>query len=222
MVLPLLAASDYGIAVAIFVILILFLITGFVIIQGTRQQVYWRGRVEQGDVEAIRVLVGDEVTRWKTARAPRGIAPAVWHGIQGAELIDVRPDGVRLSATAEGEYALVDGQRREVSSALSEAMRLTARLADMVLYDIPNVKLPLTQIDIYSTYRDGEGASQRCIMTTVAKREVADVLDWDEMPAEDIVRAFGGRFALGDRGNALPIDPNGVGPSGVPSVFYED
>src|SRR5574338_141138 len=200
MVLPLLAASDWGIAVAIFFILGLFLITGFVIIQGTRQQVYWRGRVEGGDVEAIRVLVGDEVTRWKTARAPRGIAPAVWHGIQGAELVDVAPDGVRLSATAEGQYALAGGERREVASALSEAMRLTARLADMVLYDIPNVKLPYAQIDVYSTYRDGDGAAQRCIMTTVARRDVADALDWDEMPAEDVVRAFGGRYALDDRG----------------------
>ncbi|MHB8376765.1 MAG: hypothetical protein ACYDEB_07385 [Dehalococcoidia bacterium] len=222
MVLPLLAASDWGIAVALFFLMIVFLIVGFAIIQGTRAQLYWRKLVEQGDVTAIQALVGEEVQRWKTGRAPRGIAPSVWHGVQGAELLDVKPAGVRLSASAEGQYALVSGERREVSTSLKEGMKLTARLAEMALYDIPNVKLAYAQIDIYSTYRDGAGSAQQCIMSTVCKREVADALDWDDLDAEEIVRAFAGRFRLDDRGNALPIDPDANGPSGVPAAFYRD
>ncbi len=221
MLIPLLAASDWGIAVAIFFLLIVFVIVGFAIIQGTRAQLYWRRRVEEGDIEAIRTLAGDEITRWKTARAPRGVEPTVWHGIQGAELIDVKPSGVRLSAAAEGRYALVSGERREVSTALAEGMRLAAKLADMVLYDIPNVKLADVRIDIYSTYRDDTASSQQCILTVNCTREVADVLDWDDMEAEEIMRAFGARYRLDDRGRALPIDPE-AGPSGVPAVFYED
>jgi hypothetical protein len=218
----LLAASDWGIAVAIFVLLILFLIVGFAIIQGTRAQLYWRAQVDKGDVNAIQAMVGGEVEHWKTARAPRDIAPNVWHGVQSAELLECRPDGVRLSATAEGQYALVSGERREVSSALKEGLALSAKLADLVLYDIPNVKLPWVQVDIYSTYRDGGGSAQQCIISTVARREVADGLDWDAMEPEEIVRAFGGRYSLDDRGNALPIDPNGPGSNGVPAVFYQD
>jgi len=222
MLLPVLAASDWGIAVAIFFLLIAFLVVGFVIVQGTRVQLYWRRRVEQGDVDAIRALVGEEIARWKTARAPRGVDPAVWHGVQGAELIDVKPDSVHVSAAAEGRYALVSGDRREVSTALAEGMRLAAKLADMVLYDIPNVKLADVRIDIYSTYRNEAGSSQHCILSANCSRDVADVLDWDEMDAEEIMRAFGARFRLDDRGRAIPIDPNRVGPSGVPAVFYED
>ena len=221
MLLPLLAASDWGIAVAIFFLLIVFVIVGFVIIQGTRAQLYWRKRVEEGDIEAIQALVGDEITRWKTARAPRGVDPTVWHGVQGAELLEVKPESVRVSAAAEGRYALVSGERREVSTSLAEGMRLAAKLADMVLYDIPNVKLADVRIDIYSTYRDAASSSQQCILTVSCSREVADVLDWDDMEAEEIMRAFGARFRLDDHGRALPIDPE-VGPSGVPAVFYED
>jgi hypothetical protein len=220
--LPLLAASDWGIAVAVFGLLVVFVLVGFAIIQGTRAQLYWRNQVQKGDVSAIQAMVGGEVERWKTARAPRDVAPGVWHGVQSAELLESRPDGVRLSATAEGQYALVSDERREVSSALKEGLALTAKLADLVLYDIPNVQLPWVQVDIYSTYRDGGGSAQQCIISTVARREVADALDWDEMDPEDIVRAFGGRFSLDDRGNAQPIDPNAPGPNGVPAVFYQD
>ena len=221
MLLPLLAASDWGIAVAIFFVLIAFVVVGIVIIQGTRVQLYWRRRVEQGDVDAIRALVGEEITRWKTARAPRGVDPTVWHGVQGAELLDVKADSVRVSAAAEGRYALVSGERREVSTALPEGMRVAAKLADMVLYDIPNVKLADVRIDIYSTYRDASGSSQHCILTANCSREVADVLDWDDMDAEEIMRAFGARFRLDDHGRAMQIDPE-LGPSGVPAVFYVD
>ena len=221
MLLPLLAASDWGIAIAIFFVLLVFVMVGFAIIQGTRVQLYWRRRVEQGDVEAIRALVGEEITRWKTARAPRGVDPDVWHGVQGSELIDVKPDSVRVTAAAEGRYALVSGQRQEVSTALAEGMRLAAKLADMVLYDIPNVKLADVRIDIYSTYRDATGSSQQCILTVNCSREVGDVLDWEEMTGEEVMRAFGARFQLDDAGRALPINPE-VGPSGVPAVFYQD
>jgi hypothetical protein len=221
MMLPLLAASDWGIAVAIGFVLLLFLIVAFVIIQGTRAQLYWRQRAEAGDTEIITMLVTEELNRWKTARMPRGEQPSVWHGVQSAELAGVTPDTVRFSATAEGQYAMVEGQRREVSTALREGMKVTAKLADLALYDIPNVKLPFAQIDVYSTYRDDSGGAQRCIISTLARREIADDLDWDEMDAEEVVRAFGGRYLLDDRGNALPIDPDAT-PSGVPAAFYED
>jgi hypothetical protein len=220
--LPLLAASDWGLAFAIGVVLLIFIVVGYVVVQGTRVQLAWRELVEKGDVDAIHTLVSDEVTRWKSARMPRAMEASVWHGVQSAEVLEVSPDGVRISASAEGQYALVSGDRREVSSALREGMKLTAKLADMVLYDIPNVKLGYVQIDIYSTYRDDQGASQHCILSTKGQRDIADDLDWEELDAEAIVRTFGGRYLLDDRGNALPIDVEPPARNSVPAAFYKE
>jgi len=218
----LLAASDYGLVIASAVVLGLFMVVGFVVIQGTRAQLDWRRSVDEGDTAVIDMLVADEVSRWHTMRMPRGLDPAIWHGVQTAELVDVQPEGVRISATAEGRYQTVGGQRRQVGDLLVDALRITARLADMALYEIPNVRLPWVQIDVYTTYRDDAGASQRCIMSTVARREIGDDLAWEDMTAEEVVAAFGGRFLLDDRGNPLPIDPDGGAPAGVPAVFYKD
>jgi hypothetical protein len=220
--LPLLAASDYGLAAAIAVLFLLFLIVGWVIVQGTRAQLYWRKLVDEGDIEAITALVSEELTRWKTMRMPKGLSPAIWHGVQSAELMVVTSDGVRLSASAEGQYAMLGGERREVSGALKEGMRVTAKLADMVLYDIPNVRLPYVQIDIYSTFRDEGGLLQQCVLSTTCERELAEDLAWDELEAEEIVRTFGGRYLLDDRGNPLPINPEETGRSGVPAAFYKE
>ena len=220
--LPLLAASDYGLVSAVAGLFGMFLVVAWVIVQGTRAQLEWRKLADAGDVSAIQTLVGDEVTHWKTMRMPKGTRPSVWHGVQSAELVGVTSDGVRISASADGQYALVEGERREVSSPLAEGMRVTARLADMALYDIPNVKLAHVQIDVFSTYRDDLGSSQRCILSTMCRREVADVLAWDEMDAEEVVRTFGGRFLLDDRGNPLAVDPEATTVTGVPAVFYKD
>jgi hypothetical protein len=222
MIVPLLAASDYGLVVASAFVLLLFLVIGWVIIQGTRAQMFWRKRAAEGDIEIIHMLVSEEIARWKTMRAPKGVDATAWHGVQSAELVEAKPDGVRLSAIAEGQYATINGERRQVADPLGEGMKVTAKLADMSLYDIPNVMLSWVQVDIYTTYRDDQGSSQRCVLSTVAERGVADDLAWDEMTAEEVVRAFGGRFLLDDRGNPLPIDPEGAQPVTVPAAFYTD
>lgn len=220
--LPILAASDWGLTIAIGFVFLLFLIVGYVVIQGTRVQLAWRKSVEDGDIDAIHTMVSDELKRWKAMRMPRGTDPGVWHGIQSAEVLEVWPDGVRVSALAEGQFALVSGERREVSNSLLEGMKLTARLTDMLLYDIPNVRLPYVQVDIYSTYRDADMSSQRCIMSTRAERTVGDDLDWDELQPAEVVDAFGGRYRLDDRGNALPIEVDAPPPNSVPAAFYKD
>lgn len=220
--LPLLAVSDWGLAFGIVIVLLVFLFVGYIVVQGTRAQLAWRERVEAGDVDAIQALVQDEITRWKTQRMPKAMDTSVWHGVQSAELLEVAPESIRLSAAAEGQYALVSGERRETSSALREGMKLTAKLADMVFYDIPNVKLPRVRIDIYSTFRDGTGATQHCILTTDCDRATGAELDWDATDPEDIVRAFGGRYVLDDHGNAAPIDVDAPARSSVPAAFYTD
>jgi len=191
----------------ILVVLLLLLFTGFVIVQETFRQLHWRGLVAQGDVDAIRQLIESEIQAWKTARVPRGTPAQVWHGVQTVELLDVTPDAARVSCDAEGEYTIAAGRRIETSSPLSEGMKVTKRLAEMLLYDIPNVKLDRVQIDVYTSFRDESGAAEpRCILSTLVSRSAVGDIDWDETEAADFIALTGGRFAAGSNG-VRPIEP---------------
>ena len=77
-------------------------------------------------------------------------------------------------------------------TALVEPMGAAGTITSV--YDIPNLRLASVQIDIYSTYRDEQGAAQRCIISTTCDRATATDIDWDAQDPEDIVRAFGDRL----------------------------
>lgn len=199
----------WGIGWAFLIIAIIVALITYVIVQEMRAQQHWRRLVEQGDLDAIRQIVQGEVERWREDRLPRDVPPSLWHGVQTAELVEVGRDYARLTCTAEGRYAMVDGQRREVSTALSEGMKLTARLADMFLYDIPNLRLDRVQIDVYTTFRDPRGAAtQDCILSTLVRRSDAQYVDWEASSPEEIVAIFGGRFRRDQGGAAFPIEPD--------------
>ena len=86
--------------------------------------------------------------------------------------------------------------------------QITSGSNNSLLYDVPNLSLPAVRIDVHTTFRDPDGASERaCILTTTASREAAREVDWEGWTAAEIVDAFGGRYRLGERGAALPIDP---------------
>jgi hypothetical protein len=192
----------------ILIIIVILLFTSYVIIQETRAQMHWRGLVQAGDLDAIRTLVNDEVERWHTERVPRGVSALLWHGVQTVELIDVQPDGVRVSCNAEGESALVEGRRVETSSPLAEGMKTTLKLAEMLLYDIPNVKLDHVQIDVYTSFRDASGrAESRCILSTRVERRHVEHIDWEEIAAADFVSLTDGRFVADDSGSLQGIEP---------------
>src|SRR3990170_2439897 len=194
---------EWGLLViAIFVALV-----AYAVIQETRAQRHWRGLVAAGDVGAIRRILETEMERWRTERVPKGVPAALWHGVQTVELVDVGRDFTHVGCSAEGQYAAVGGQRQEVSSPLQEGMKLTRKLADMILYDVPNLRLARAQIDVYTTFRDESGvARQACILSTIIDRARAQDMDWDALSDEEFVRHFGGRFSLDPRGGAHPID----------------
>ena len=194
---------EWGIGI-IFVILIF---VAYVIVQETRAQMHWRGLVQEGDVDAIRELVGAEAAHWRSARVPKEVPALLWHGIQTVELVDVTATGARLSCSAEGEYSVVGGKRIESSSPLNEGMKITQKLAEMVLYDIPNVKLDHVQVDVYTSFRDESGrAEPRCILSTRVARPVIEHLDWEDTTPPEFVSLNQGRFA--DNGSSLiTIEP---------------
>jgi hypothetical protein len=194
----------YGI---VFVILILIFVS-YAIIQETRAQVHWRGLVQQGDLDAIRSLVEDEIQRWHSERVPKDTPALLWHGIQTVELIDVTATAARVNCSADGEYSLIDGRRVETSSPVQEGMKITQKIADMLLYDIPNVKLDFAQIDVYTSFRDERGlADTRCILSTVVKRQDVEALDWEATPAEQFIAVVGGRFAADPSGAITEVEP---------------
>jgi hypothetical protein len=198
----------WGIGWGLLVVFIVALFITYVVLQETRAQRHWRRLVAAGDVDAIRRILEAEVERWKTERMPKGVEGPLWHGVQTVELVEVGADFARVGCSAEGQYALVDGQRREVSGALQEGMKLTVKLADMLLYDIPNLRLARVHIDVYTTFRGAmEGATQRCILSTQVRRSEVEDLDWEGTPPEEIVARLGGRFQADVHGAPQPIEP---------------
>jgi hypothetical protein len=186
---------------------IIFLVVGYMVLQGTRVALAWRRAAAAGDVDVIRQILEDALNSWRSMKRPKEIAPEVWRGVQSAELIDVGPDSARVSCQAESEYRLVDSRWVEVVSPLQEGFAVTARLAEMLLYDVPNLDLAAARIDVHTTFRDPEGASRRaCILTTTASRQEARGLDWDGWTPVEIVDALGGRYRPGEGGVALPIE----------------
>jgi hypothetical protein len=195
---------EYG----IFFIILILLFVAFVIVQETFAQLHWRGLVAGGDLSAIRELVDVEAERWRTSRVPRGTPALLWHGVQTVELLDVTQHGVRLSCNAEGEFALSNRRRVETSSPLAEGMKITMKLAEMALYDVPNVKLDHVQIDVYTSFRDEAGhAEPRCILSTHIERSRVETVDWDEISGADFVELNDGYFATGPDGAVHPIEP---------------
>ena len=194
----------------------IFVVVGYIVLQGTRVSMAWRKAASGGDVDVIRQILDDAIASWRSVKRPKEVAPDVWRGVQSVALVDVAADsapaGARLGASVscqvESEYRLLDGRWLEVSSPLQEGFAVTARLADMLLYDVPNLRLDSVRIDVHTTFRDAGGTAERaCILTTDVRRELAREVDWEEWTPAEIVDAFGGRYRLGERGVALPVDP---------------
>lgn len=193
---------------AVLVIGIVFLLLAYIVIQGSRAAMAWRKAAAAGDVDVIRRLVEDAIDAWRSMRRPKDVAPDVWRGIQSIELTEVEGDVIRVSCQAESAYRLLGGRWVETANPLQEGMAITARAADMLMYELPHVSLRRVQIDVYTTFRAPDGTTRReCILSTPANREVAHQVDWENWTAAEIVEAFGGRYRLADSGQPLPIDP---------------
>jgi hypothetical protein len=192
----------------ILVVLGLGLFLTYVIWQETRSHLRWRDLVQQGNVWAIRELITAEVDRWHRMRPPGGVSAALWAGVQTAEIVAIGHDHAQLACGTEGEYRMAGGRREQVTTALEAATRLAAKLIEMVLYDIPEVKLDVVRIDVYSTFGSGEGSTeQRCILSTTASRAAAHDIDWERTPAREIIQQFETRTNIDVAGIARPIEP---------------
>lgn len=192
---------------ALLAIFIVFLVVAYIVVQGTRAALAWRKAAEDGDTKVIGEIVEDCLNGWRSQKRPKVVSLEVWRGIQSLQLVDVAADFVRVSATAESEYKLADGRWIEMRNPLQEGIAITAQAADMLFYELPHYQPDRLQIDVFTTFRDESGVTQReCILSTETTRDLARGVDWEEWTAEEIVETLGGRYELNEQGRPLAIE----------------
>ncbi len=189
------------------VILVIFLGVGWAVATEMFQQRAWRNRVAAGDTDMIGALIEEALDHWRRARPPREVAASLWAGVQGAQLIAVTGDSATLSGAAESSFRTEGGARTQVASALDEAIALASKLIDMILYDVPNLRLGSVRVDVYSTFSGDDGAPvQRPILTSTADRLTADDLPWETLTAEEVLARFETHYTAGEGGRPVPIE----------------
>ena len=188
------------------IVLALFLVVGWAVSTEMFQQRAWRRRVQSGDVAIVAAILEEGMGTWRRSRPPREFPSSLWAGVQGAQLVAVAEDMATVSAAAEAEFRTEGGARVQVSSALDQATALAAKLVDMLLYDVPNLRLRAVRVDVYSTFMEHDGrAVQRPILTTTAERAEADRLTWEALTPAEILRRFRTVYERGPGGLGLPI-----------------
>ena len=191
---------------AIFAIFFGFLVLAYIVVQGTRAALAWRKAAADGDVGVIRDIVEETLGVWRSMKRPKEIPPDVWRGVQSVQFVHCEADFVRVSCQAQSEYKMYEGRWIEMRNPLQEGMAVAAKLAEMLFYELPHYRADRIQVDVYTSFREGDGFSRNeCILSIEATREAARDVDWDEWTAKDIVDALGARYRLGEHGQPLPI-----------------
>lgn len=195
------------IALGMIVVLGIFLVVGWAVSAEMFQHRAWRKRVESGDVDIVAALIEEALSAWRKGRPPRGTAASLWAGVQEAQLIAVEQHGATVSSSAEAEFRTEAGQRVQVASALDSGIALASKLLDMILYDVPNLRLGYVRADIYSTFAGADGTpEQRPIITVTADRSTADSLEWEALTPEEVLRRFGATYERAAAGQPVPIE----------------
>jgi hypothetical protein len=204
------------IVVGVILFAVIFLGVGWAVSTEMFQHRAWRRRVESGDTDIVAALLEESLATWRRGRPPRGTPASLWAGVQAAQLIAVEADGATLSTSAEGEFRTEGTQRVQVASALDEGIALAAKLLDMIMYDVPNLRLGYARIDVYSTFTGANGTpAQLPILTVTAERAEADEMTWEALTPEEILGRFGATYERTPTGQpaAIELPPvSGVAP----------
>ena len=188
------------------VTLAIFLFVGWAVATEMFQHRAWRQKVESGDVAIVAALIEEALGTWRHARPPRGTATNLWAGVQGVQLVAVTEDSATVSTSAEAEFRTEEGQRVRTASALDSAVALAAKVIDMMLYDVPNLRLASVRVDVYTTFTGADGApNQVPILSSTAERSIADSITWEALTPGEILGRFETHFETGAQGQSLPI-----------------
>ena len=194
------------IVVGIILFAVIFFGVGWAVSTEMFQHRAWRRRVESGDTDIVAALIEEALAIWRRGRPPRGTPASLWAGVQATQLVAVEADGVTLSTSAEGDFRTEGGRRVQVASALDEGIAVAARLLDMIMYDVPNLRLGYARVDVYSTFTGADGTpSQLPILTVTAERGTADEMTWEALTPEEILGRFGATYSRAANGQPTPI-----------------
>ena len=193
-----------GVAITFAVIFVIVSLIGLVLFKELRTHAYWRELVRANDVDAIRGLLEAEIDHWRRMRPPKGINAAVWAGVQGMELLAADATHVQITTSAEPEMRVIQGRSQQVATALDIALATAVRITEMVLYDVSDYVPQIVRTDVYTTFRDVDGASPQPILSLSADRADAIGIDWDAEPRE-IALAFDATYDLAPSGEPRPI-----------------
>lgn len=185
--------------------LAVFLFVGWAVSAEMFQQRAWRKRVSTGDVDIIGALIEEAMAYWRRGRIPRGMPGHRWAAVQGAELVAVEPGGATFSASAVPEFRAEGGRRVKVSSDLEEAAALAVRLLELLMFDVPNLRLGLVRVDIFASLGSADEAVQQPILSVTADRATADELDWDGLTPAEVLTRFEALWAEERDGAIIPI-----------------
>ncbi|MBN9494914.1 hypothetical protein J0H33_16440 [bacterium] len=188
------------------IVLLIFLVVGWAVATEMFQQRTWRNRVRSGDTDIIGALIEEALNQWRRSRPPKELPSSLWAGVQGAQLVAVTAASATLSAAAEASFRTENGARTQVASALDESIALASKLIDMMLYDVPNLRLGSVRVDIYSTFAGADGTPvQQPIVSSTAHRAIADELPWESLTPAEILGRFETIYQAGEAGRPVAI-----------------
>ena len=195
------------IAIGIILFLVVFLGVGWAVSTEMFQHRAWRRRVDSGDTDIVAALVEEALATWRRGRPQRGTAANLWAGVQSAQLMAVESNGVTISTSAQGEFRAEGAARVQVTSALDEAIALAARLLDMIMYDVPNLRLGYVRVDVYSTFTGADGTPEQLpILTVTGDRATADEMTWEALTPEEILGRFAAAYQRAPNGQPVAIE----------------
>ena len=194
-----------GVTIAFAIIAVVFGGIGLLLFKEARTHRFWRQLVAENDLNAIRGILEQEITHWKTQRPPKDVSAAVWAGVQGMDLVNASAEHVRIGTSADPEFGVVEGKRQQTASSLDTAYSTALRLVEMIFYDVPNFRPDHVRVDVYTTFRNEDGAAEaRPILCVQADRSDALSLDWNLPPAR-LAREFVTTSSRAPSGEPRPI-----------------
>ena len=151
--------------------LLITAVVGFAIVSSAFSQRHWKHVIAEGDRPTLVAAVEEAFETFRQMRAPRGVPPADWLGLQSATVVAADRDRCRVTVVVEPDLRVVDGERHEVGPAQAVARRVAVRMVERLLYEIPLARFEAVQVDVYTEYRSAAGAIQTdCLLTTRVSR----------------------------------------------------
>ncbi len=194
-----------GVTIAFAIIAAVFGGIGLLLFKEARTHRFWRQLVADNDLEAIRGILEQEIDHWRTQRPPKEVSAAVWAGVQSMDLVSASAEHVHISTSADPEFGVADGKRQQTASSLDTAYATALRLVEMIFYDVPDFRPDHVRIDVYTTFRNEEGAAEaRPILCVQADRADALSLDWNQPPGR-LAREFVTTANRAPNGEPRPI-----------------